>query len=149
MAKTVLVVGGAGYVGSHAVAELASVGYNVIVLDNLSKGHAEAIYSAKLIQGDINDTALLNKIFQENEISTVMHFAGSIEVGESVVDPRKYYYNNVCATLNLLSAMIDNNVKSFIFSSTCAICGDPVYLPLDEEHPQNPVNPYGMTKLMV
>jgi UDP-glucose 4-epimerase len=146
---SILVVGGAGYIGSHAVVNLQESGYDCVVLDNLSEGHREAVKSKHFVQGDINDTAVLNDIFTKYEISTVMHFSAYAYVGESVTDPRKYYNNNVAATLNLLSAMLDHNVTNLIFSSTCATFGDPVYMPIDEKHPQRPINPYGASKLMV
>ncbi|MDR2883588.1 MAG: UDP-glucose 4-epimerase GalE [Deferribacteraceae bacterium] len=147
--KNILIVGGAGYIGSHAVVNLQESGYNCIVLDNLSEGYRDAVKCDHFVQGDINDTNVLNYVFQSYDISTVMHFSAYINVGESVVDPQKYYKNNVQSTLNLLSAMVDNKVKNFIFSSTCAIFGNPQYLPLDEDHPQAPINPYGMSKFMV
>ena len=120
------------------------------MVDNLSYGHIEAVDKrAKFIQADISDKNALDKIFKENEIEAVIHFAGFIAVGESVADPKKYYQNNVAATLNLLDCMLSNNVKKIVFSSTCATYGEPKYTPIDEKHSQNPINPYGRTKLMI
>ena len=145
----ILVTGGAGYIGSHVVRELTGNKYGVIVYDNLTEGHRESVTDGEFIQGDINDIPMLNKIFESKKIDAVMHFSAFAYVGESVENPEKYYSNNVCATLNLLSAMLKNNIKKFIFSSTCATYGIPSYIPIDEKHPQNPINPYGATKLMV
>jgi len=147
--KNILVVGGAGYIGSHVVRELNENNYNVIVFDNLSEGHRESVAGSNFICGDINDTAALNQIFEGSKIDAVMHFSAYAYVGESVENPQKYYKNNVVATINLLSAMIKYDVKKFIFSSTCATYGIPSYIPIDEQHPQNPINPYGATKVMV
>lgn len=149
MQKNILVVGGAGYIGSHIVYDLNEAGYHVIVYDNLSEGHKEAVAGNDFILGDINDTDTLNKVFEENKIDAVMHFSAYAYVGESVEKPEKYYRNNVSATINLLSAMLKYNVKNFIFSSTCATYGIPIYTPIDEQHPQNPINPYGASKVMV
>src|SRR5918998_6853517 len=121
---TILVTGGAGYIGSHAVLALKNAGYEVIVLDNLSNGHrelVEEVLQVKLIVGDMSDRALLDNIFSTHNIEAVMHFAAYIAVGESVTDPAKYYQNNVAGTLTLLEAMVAANVKKFVFSSTCAI----------------------------
>ena len=147
--STVLVVGGAGYIGSHAVKELNRQGHSTIVLDSLIYGHREAVSSGIFIHGDMADTALLDRIFSENTIDAVMHFAAFAYVGESVTDPEKYYFNNVSNTLNLLKAMRKHRCANFIFSSTCATYGVPVEMPITENHPQNPINPYGRTKLMV
>jgi UDP-glucose 4-epimerase len=147
--STVLVVGGAGYIGSHVVRDLTERGYTVVVYDNLSEGHREAVGDGNFIQADINDTERLYETFQKYAIDAVMHFSAYAYVGESVVSPEKYYLNNVSATINLLSSMLRHEVKTFIFSSSCATFGNPVYLPIDENHPQNPINPYGRTKLIV
>jgi UDP-glucose 4-epimerase len=147
--SAVLVVGGAGYIGSHTVQDLHEHGYPVIVYDNLSNGHREAVLEQPFIQGDINDSEKLNAIFENNNINSVMHFSAHAYVGESVKNPEKYYKNNVSGTINLLSSMLKNNVKNLIFSSTCATYGNPVYTPIDEKHPQNPINPYGASKHMV
>lgn len=149
MQKNILVVGGAGYIGSHVVRDLSESGYCVVVYDNLSEGHREAVTGNDFICGDINDTETLDKVFENNKIDAVMHFSAYAYVGESVENPEKYYKNNVYATINLLSCMLKYNVKKFIFSSTCATYGNPVYTPIDEHHPQNPINPYGASKVMV
>lgn len=146
---TVLVVGGAGYIGSHMVWLLGHKGVKVIVLDNLSSGHRDAVLCGEFICGDLSDKILLKTIFSAQKIDAVMHFASYIQVGESNRDPAKYYENNVTNTLNLLNAMIENGVDKIIFSSTAAIFGNPVYVPIDEAHPKNPINPYGRTKLVI
>jgi len=145
----ILVVGGAGYIGSHVVRELSENNYNVIVYDNLSEGHRESVAGSDFICGDINNTDTLNQVFEGNTIDAVMHFSAYAYVGESVENPEKYYKNNVAATINLLSAMLKYHVKIFVFSSTCATYGIPTYIPIDEQHPQNPINPYGASKVMV
>jgi UDP-glucose 4-epimerase len=147
--QNILVVGGAGYIGSHVVCELSKNNYHAIVYDNLSEGHKESVIGNDFICGDINDTNALNEVFENNKIDAVMHFSAYAYVGESVENPEKYYKNNVAATINLLSSMLKYNVKNFIFSSTCATYGIPAYVPIDEQHPQNPINPYGASKLMV
>ena len=146
--QKILIVGGAGYIGSHAVKNL-SKNYHVIVYDNLSEGHREAVGDSDFICGDINDSNILDKVFANNKIDAVMHFSAYTYVGESVENPKKYYENNVAATINLLSSMLKHNVKHFVFSSTCAIYGMPAYIPIDEQQPQNPINPYGASKVMV
>ncbi|WP_211942210.1 UDP-glucose 4-epimerase GalE [Cylindrospermopsis raciborskii] len=149
---TVLVTGGAGYIGSHAVKALLQDGYHVLILDNLVYGHrdlVEQVLQVELIQGDIQDIPLLNSIFQRYKVEVVMHFSAYAYVGESVTDPAKYYRNNVVATLSLLEAMLGAGIYKFVFSSTCATYGVPQFIPLTEEHPQHPINPYGATKLMV
>ena len=128
---------------------LHELGYQVIVLDNLSSGFEDAVIGAKLIQGDIHDSERLDEIFKNYNIDVVMHFAAHIDVGESVRDPFKYYRNNVVGTQTLLERMVSNNVSNFIFSSTAAIFGEPEYVPIDEVHSKNPINPYGHSKLMV
>lgn len=147
--KTILVVGGAGYIGSHMVYLLGQLGVNVVVLDNLSSGHKDAVLHGQFVHGDIADRLLLDKIFTSQTFDAVMHFASFIQVGESVQDPAKYYQNNVVNTLNLLNAMCSHGVDKFIFSSTAAIFGEPQYWPIDEAHPKNPINPYGWSKLMI
>jgi UDP-glucose 4-epimerase len=147
--KEILVVGGAGYIGSHMVGLLKKEGYDVVVLDNLSTGHREAVLDAEFVEGDLEDKNLLAQLFKQHQFDVVMHFAAFTQVGESVDHPAKYYHNNVCNTLNLLDAMLQAKVKYFIFSSSAAIFGNPEYTPIGVEHPQNPINPYGKTKLMV
>lgn len=148
---TILVTGGAGYIGSHAVLALQKAGYGVIVLDNLVYGHQDITDALKveLIIGDTNDRSLLDNLFATRNIAAVVHFAAYAYVGESVSDPAKYYRNNVVGTLTLLEAMVAANVKKFVFSSTCATYGVPIAVPIAEDHPQAPINPYGATKLMV
>jgi UDP-glucose 4-epimerase len=145
----ILVIGGAGYIGSHMVLMLRAAGYPVVVLDNLSSGHAEAVQDAELVVGDIGDAALLDRLFAQHRFGCVMHFASSIQVGESVRDPGKYYDNNVARTVTLLNAMVRHKVQPFIFSSTAAVFGNPDYTPINETHPTRPINPYGSTKHMV
>ncbi len=150
--NTILVTGGAGYIGSHAVLALQKVGYNVIVLDNLSYGHPELIQerlNAELIVADISDRAFLDNLFATRQIDAVMHFAAFIAVGESVQEPAKYYRNNVVGTLTLLEAMVAANIKKFVFSSTCAVYGMPKEVPMTENHPINPLSPYAASKRMV
>ena len=147
---TILIVGGAGYIGSHMVKMLAKDGHRVIVLDNLSTGFAEAArFGEKLIVGDLADEALLDQVFTNYQFDAVMHFAAASLVGESMENPAKYYRNNVNNTLNLLDAMVKHKALNFVFSSTAAIFGEPEYTPIDEKHPKNPINPYGASKLMV
>ncbi|MDR2400864.1 MAG: UDP-glucose 4-epimerase GalE [Deferribacteraceae bacterium] len=148
MKKFVLVTGGAGYIGSHTAAALAERGYEPIIYDNLSEGHIEAADGRLLVIGDTADTLKLNELFKKYDFKAVFHFAAASLVGESVKDPAKYYTNNLSAALNLLSVMLNFGVKNIIFSSTCATYGNPVRLPMDEEHPQAPINPYGSSKLM-
>lgn len=147
--KNILVVGGAGYIGSHVVKMLAAQGYNPVVYDNLSKGHREAVEGFAFEEGDLGDKSRLNEVFKKHHIEAVMHFAAFIEVGESVKEPSKYYHNNVASVLNLLDAMHENGIKYFVFSSTAATFGEPVKERIDETHPQSPINPYGNSKLMV
>jgi UDP-arabinose 4-epimerase len=145
----ILVTGGAGYVGSHTCKRLAAAGYEPVAYDNLEKGHRWAVKWGPLVDGDIADSARLRETLARYEISAVMHFAAHAYVGESVANPRKYFYNNVAGTLNVLNCMLDYGLEAFVFSSTCATYGEPARLPIDEDHPQNPVNPYGASKLMV
>lgn len=147
--KNILVIGGAGYIGSHTVRLLAKQGYNPVVFDNLSKGHPEAVKGYPLEQGDLGDKARLTDVLKKYRIEAVMHFAAFIEVGESVRQPSKYYHNNVAQVLNLLDTLVESNIKYFVFSSTAATFGEPVSPKIDEKHPQHPINPYGKTKLMV
>jgi len=145
----ILVVGGAGYIGSHMCKKLYQLGYTPIVLDNLVYGHRQAVQWGPFIKGSLDDTDLLKHLFKTHDIAAVMHFAAFTYVGESVQNPAIYYQNNVAATLALLQSMIEADVKNFIFSSSCATYGEPVEIPLTEEHPLNPISPYGRTKLMV
>lgn len=144
----VLVVGGAGYIGSHMVKWLGQLGCRVTTLDDLSSGHRDAVLNGELVQGSIADEKLLNQLLGQG-FDAVMHFASFIQVGESVQQPAKYYQNNVVNTLNLLDAMRAHGVQHFIFSSTAATFGEPKYTPIDERHPQQPINPYGRTKRMI
>ncbi|MCK5267139.1 MAG: UDP-glucose 4-epimerase GalE [Spirochaetes bacterium] len=145
----VLIVGGAGYIGSHTVKELHKKGHEILVLDNLVHGHKEFLKWGKFVNADLENIKQLRSIFKKYPITSVIHFASYINVGESVTDPKKYYINNVTNTLNLLNVMIEYSVRHFIFSSTCATYGTPVSIPIDENHPQNPINPYGQSKLMI
>lgn len=149
MTLRVLVVGGAGYIGSHMVKRLAQQSAQVVTLDNLSSGYRDAVQHGEFIEGDISDRSLLDGLFASHSFDAVMHFASCIEVGESVRLPDKYYRNNVSNTLTLLEAMLAARVSRFIFSSTAAIFGLPERTPIDETHPKNPINPYGRTKWMV
>lgn len=149
---TILVTGGAGYIGSHTVLALKQAGYEVVVLDNLVYGHrelVEQVLKVELVVGDTSDRNLLDKLFQSRNFAAVMHFSAYAYVGESVTDPAKYYRNNVLGTLVLLEAMLAANIKNFVFSSTCATYGVPSVVPIPEDHPQDPINPYGASKLMV
>jgi UDP-glucose 4-epimerase len=148
----ILVTGGAGYIGSHSVLTLQKAGYEVIVLDNLVYGHqdlVDEVLKVKLIVGSTCDRPLLREVFANHQIDAVMHFAAYAYVGESVTQPAKYYENNVVGTLTLLEAMLEADVKTFVFSSTCATYGVPDSVPITEDQSQNPINPYGATKLMV
>lgn len=142
----ILVVGGAGYIGSHMVKDLLDADYDVITLDDLSTGHLELLPGGEFIEGSLGDTVLLDKLFSTHKISAVMHFAAFSLVGESVGKPLKYYRNNMAATVELLDSMIRHKVKRFIFSSTAAVYGEPVEIPITESHPCNPTNPYGTSK---
>lgn len=147
--KNILIVGGAGYIGSHMMNYLNSSDYSAIALDNLSTGHKDALAVNQLIIGDIADSQLLDKLFTQYHFDAVMHFASFIEVNQSVKNPAMYYQNNVANTINLLNSMIKHNVKKFIFSSTAAVYGEPQYTPINEAHPLKPINPYGHSKQMV
>ena len=145
----VLVVGGAGYIGSHMVKNLHQNDVGIVVLDNLSAGFRSAVLYGEFVEGDIKDDALLHGLFERYKFDAVMHFASFIQVGESVKLPSKYYKNNFSNTHILLDAMVKHDIRKFIFSSTAAIFGEPEYVPIDEKHPKRPINPYGKTKLMV
>jgi len=145
----ILVTGGAGYIGSVAVEDLHQRGEKVVVLDNLVYGHRPAVApEIPFYEGEIGDKDLVDKIVREHGIDACMHFSAFAYVGESVEKPQKYYENNFIQTINLLEVLIKNGAKKFIFSSTCATYGEPQYVPIDENHPQNPVNPYGWSKFM-
>ncbi|MBN1380400.1 MAG: UDP-glucose 4-epimerase GalE [Deltaproteobacteria bacterium] len=150
MKEYILVTGGAGYIGSHTVKYLASQGKPTIVFDNLTYGHREFInWSDDFIPADLADRTTLERVFTDYNIQAVMHFAAYTYVGESVTDPARYYRNNVIGALNLLDAMRSAGVKMLVFSSTCATYGMPQEIPISESHPQEPINPYGMTKLII
>lgn len=145
----VLVCGGAGYIGSHINKQLNKEGYETVVFDNLVYGHREAVKWGDFIQGDLKNIDEIEAAFQKYKIDAVFHFAAYAYVGESVEKPEKYYYNNVSNTLNLLQVMKKYGCNKIIFSSTCATYGEPEKAPITEEMPQNPINPYGASKLMV
>lgn len=145
----VLVCGGAGYIGSNMTAMLAEQGHEPVVYDNLSKGHASAVKNARLIKADLADYDTLLKTLKQEKIEAAMHFAAFIEVGESVSEPLKYYKNNFCNTLNLLKAMAQAGVEKFVFSSTAAVYGMPETVPITEDLPKQPINPYGASKWAV
>ncbi|OPY56614.1 MAG: UDP-glucose 4-epimerase [Pelotomaculum sp. PtaU1.Bin035] len=143
----ILVTGGAGYIGSHTVRELINRNHRVVVLDNLSKGHRAAVKGVELIEGETADRDLLKKLFAKYDVEAVMHFAASSLVGESVRQPSGYYRNNVVNGLSLLDAIVESSVRYLVFSSTAAVYGEPREVPIPEEHPAVPTNPYGATKL--
>ena len=145
----ILVCGGAGYIGSHVNKQLNLESYDTIVFDNLICGHREAVKWGKFVQGDLCSEADIEGVFADCAIDAVFHFAAYAYVGESVIQPEKYYYNNVVNTLNLLKVMRKHGCNKIIFSSTCATYGEPEKVPITEDMPQNPINPYGMTKLTV
>ena len=151
----ILITGGAGYIGSHTALNFLNSGFETVIFDSLEKGHIETVNMLQnegklhFIKGDLKNPDDIKGVFEQFDIDAVIHFAGYIEVEESVREPEKYYINNVSGSKNLLDAMIGRNVKKIVFSSTCAVYGDPEYLPLDEKHPKNPVNPYGDTKFQI
>ncbi len=151
----ILITGGAGYIGSHCVLALLKKRKDVVIFDNLSTGHKKTVETLQskgnvsFIKGDLLNKTDLEKAFNDYNISAVMHFAAFSQVGESVQDPQKYYINNVCGTINLLEIMLKHGVKKIVFSSTAATYGEPEYIPIDEKHPQKPINPYGQSKLMI
>jgi len=149
MTETILVTGGAGYVGSHACLALSQAGFRPVVYDNLSNGHAAFVQWGPLEQGDIRDGARLDEVFAAHKPVAVMHFAALIEVGESVKDPQRFYEINVGGAMSVIAAARRAGVDKFVFSSTCATFGAPVKVPMEETHPQAPLNPYGESKLMV
>lgn len=151
----ILVTGGAGYIGSHLALALLEKGEDIVIFDSLEVGHEETIETlkkygnVKFIKGNLKNLEELRGVFLSNKIDSVVHFAAYSQVAESVINPQKYYYNNVYGTLNLLNAMLEFDVKKIVFSSTAATYGEPVYTPIDENHPQKPINPYGNSKLMI
>jgi UDP-glucose-4-epimerase GalE len=149
MSNTILVTGGAGYIGSHACKALAKAGYEPVAYDNLVYGHREAVRWGPLIEGDLGDRTLLAETIQRHKIAAVMHFAAFAYVGESVEKPEKYFHNNVVNSFGLMETMLATGVKQIVFSSTCATYGLPEVMPIREDTPQHPVNPYGETKLMI
>jgi len=149
MSRNILVTGGAGYIGSHACKALAAAGYRPVTLDNFVYGHRWAVEWGPLVEGDLADGTLLRKVLTEYEIAAVMHFAAFAYVGESMQHPGKYFRNNVANTVTLLDAMVETGVRDIVFSSTCATYGIPDSVPIAEDHPQRPVNPYGESKLFI
>jgi len=145
----VLVTGGAGYIGSHTVKELLKKGYEVVVFDNFSTGRKELLVGGELIEGDLMDKDSIEDTLKRGNFGAVLHFASLIQVGESYADPQKYYTHNLLSSLNLLDVMLEAKVKAFIFSSSAAVYGVPLQVPIPENHPLNPVNPYGQTKVFV
>jgi len=143
------IVGGGGFIGSHMVKYLSKMHHYIVVLDNYSTGYRDAIVAGEVVNGDMADRDRLNAIFTNTSIDIVLHFASYSQVGESIREPAKYYHNNFCNTQTLLDAMIANDVKKMVFSSTAAIFGEPIYLPIDEQHPKMPINPYGRSKWMI
>jgi UDP-glucose-4-epimerase GalE len=146
---SVLIVGGAGYIGSQTAKLVAKAGLSPVVLDNLVYGHEWAAKWGPFIKGDLSDSNLVGRVLSEHGVTAVIHFAAYAYVGESVTNPRKYFHNNVVNTLNLLDQMADRKIRDFVFSSTCATYGEPSKVPISEDHPQRPINPYGESKLMV
>ncbi|MFO0641952.1 MAG: UDP-glucose 4-epimerase GalE [Polyangiaceae bacterium] len=147
---SILVTGGAGYIGSHMVKTLVSAGRDVVVLDDLSSGHEDAVHpKARFVRGDIRDSEKVRKIVADHAVEGTIHFAAKIQVGESMVKPRMYFQDNLVATLALLETLLDAKVGTFILSSTAAVYGDPEYTPIDEDHPKRPVNTYGESKLFI
>src|ERR1044071_5635496 len=146
---SILIVGGAGYIGSQTAKRLAQAGLEPVVFDNLVYGHKWAAKWGPLIEGDLADGTHIRRVLEEHRVTAVVHFAAYAYVGESVTDPRKYFHNNVVNTLTLLDSMVDHGVRDIVFSSTCATYGEPIHVPISEDHAQNPVNPYGESKLAV
>ena len=149
----ILITGGAGYIGSHCAVEFLKDGFDVLIFDNFSTGHREIIQniqskykSAVFCEGDLRNKSDIDNLFKSYKIDAVIHLAAYSIVSESFNVPEKYYENNVCATINLLNSMLENSVMNIIFSSTAAVYGEPLYLPIDEKHSKKPINPYGKTK---
>lgn len=147
--KTILVTGGAGYIGSHMLRLLRNADYRIIVLDNFNNSHRQAVQGFTCVEVDLLDHAKLVALFKKEKIDAVIHFSALIEVGQSVKDPQLYYFNNLVGTINLLQVMLAHNIKHFVFSSTAAVYGEPQYTPIDEQHIIAPINPYGRSKAMV
>ncbi|HEY3045044.1 MAG TPA: UDP-glucose 4-epimerase GalE [Vicinamibacterales bacterium] len=147
--RTVLVTGGAGYIGSHAAKALSRAGYQVVVYDNLTGGHREAVKYGPLVEGDIADVGAVRDALRRYRIFAVMHFAGILDVGESVREPARYYRNNLIGALGVLEAAAAESVLYFVLSSTCATYGEPIEMPIPETHPQHPINTYGETKVAI
>lgn len=153
--EKILITGAAGYIGSHCAFETLKQGYELVVFDNLSTGHIETIKKLQkiakfdFIQGDLKNKEEISSVFKKHKIDAVIHFAALSQVKESVENPKKYYENNVLGTYNLLDSMVENNVLKIVFSSSAATYGEPKYVPIDEKHLQNPINPYGKTKLLI
>lgn len=143
-----LVTGGAGYIGSHTVRKLKEAGHEVVIFDNLSSGHRDAIKGFELFEGDLANKEDLKKVFSQNSFDGVIHFAGLIEVGQSMIDPKEFFQNNLVCGLNLLEAMLEHNVKKIVFSSSAAVYGQPEKTPIEENDSKSPTNVYGLTKLM-
>jgi UDP-arabinose 4-epimerase len=146
---SILIVGGAGYIGSQTAKRVAQAGLEPVVFDNLVYGHKWAVKWGPFVEGDLADGALVRRVLAEHKVTAVIHFAAYAYVGESVQNPRKYFHNNVVNTLNLLDAMVDTGVRDIVFSSTCAVYGEPQRVPIAEDHPRAPVSPYGESKLAV
>jgi UDP-glucose 4-epimerase len=145
----VLVCGGAGYIGSHTVKSLLREGFEVVIFDNFSSGREELLIGGEVIRGDLDDKESIRQVFISRKIEAVLHFASLIQVGESYLNPQRYYTHNLSTSLNLLEAMLEAGIKTFIFSSSASVYGTPLEIPITESHPLNPINPYGYTKLFV
>jgi len=146
--KNILVTGGAGYIGCHAVRKLSLAGYNPIIVDNLSQGHRKLVGNNELLVGNVGDANFMDSVFKKHKFEAVMHFAACALVGDSMKDPLKYYTNNTASSLNLVSSMLKNGVNKLIYSSTAATYGNPVETPIKESHKTEPINPYGNSKLI-
>lgn len=144
----VLITGGAGYIGSHCNRYFLDKGVHTTILDDLSEGHRDAVLGGEFVLGDFGDSALLDKVFEEKTYDAVVHFAAFTSVGESVAEPRKYFHNNVENMMTLMNAAVDHGVKYFVFSSSAAVFGEPTSIPIQEDHIQQPINPYGETKMI-
>jgi UDP-glucose 4-epimerase len=145
--EKILVTGGAGYIGSHFAHFIARKGWKAVILDDLRLGHEKAAGDIPLVKGDLGDAAVLDRVFEAEKFNAVVHFAAYSKVAESMADPAKYYQNNVCAGLELIKAMVRHGVGKLVFSSTCAVYGEPERIPIREDNPKNPINPYGASKL--